>query len=116
MSALHQDFPTVMMLATKSRKPFMKMATLPSIVSEPSMAEQNAIVQAALIGVSIENATLYCRMTPCTVCAKLIIGTGIKRVVCEKKYHAGTESEEMFHQVGIELVFMSDEVQTYPSK
>lgn len=79
-------------------------------------AEQNAIVQAALIGVSTKDATLYCRMTPCRVCAMLIIGVGIKRVVCEKKYHAGAESEEMFRQVGIELVFMSEEVQTYPSK
>ncbi|HSV95109.1 MAG TPA: cytidine/deoxycytidylate deaminase family protein [Spirochaetia bacterium] len=79
-------------------------------------AEQNAIVQAAFIGVSTKDATLYCRMTPCSVCAKLIIGAGIKRVVCEKKYHAGAESEEMFRQVGIELVFMTNEIQQYPTK
>ncbi|HOX95766.1 MAG TPA: cytidine/deoxycytidylate deaminase family protein [Candidatus Woesebacteria bacterium] len=78
-------------------------------------AEQNAIVQAARIGVSIKDTTLYCRMTPCRVCAMLIIGVGIRRVVCEQKYHAGAESEEMFRQVGIELVFMSNKVLEYPS-
>ena len=56
-------------------------------------AEQNAICQAAKQGISVENATLYCRMTPCSVCAKLIINCGIKRVVCERQYHAGAESD-----------------------
>lgn len=78
-------------------------------------AEQNAIVQAARVGTSIKDATLYCRMTPCRTCAMLIIGAGIARVVCEKKYRAGAESEAMFRQVGIELIFMSEDVQQYPS-
>jgi len=51
-------------------------------------AEQNAIVQAARFGISIEGATIYCTMTPCYTCAKMIINAGIKRVVCEKDYHA----------------------------
>jgi len=76
-------------------------------------AEQNAITQAAQRGIALEGSTLYCRMTPCRTCAMLIINCGIKRVVCEKKYHAGAESEEMFEQVGIELKYMSEEVQQY---
>ncbi len=76
-------------------------------------AEQNAIVQAAKIGVAIDGATLYCKMTPCAVCAKMIINAGIKRVVCEKKYHAGQESEEMFHMVGIELEFFDSALEQY---
>lgn len=76
-------------------------------------AEQNAIVQAAKLGVAIDGATLYCRMTPCAVCGKMIINAGIKRVVCEKRYHAGAESEEMFRQVGIELDYFNDEVEQY---
>jgi dCMP deaminase len=76
-------------------------------------AEQNAIVQAAKIGVSLDGATLYCRMTPCANCAKTIIGAGIKRVVCDKRYHAGEESEKMLKQVGIDLIFINDEVQNY---
>jgi len=76
-------------------------------------AEQNAICQAAKLGIALEGSTLYCRMTPCRVCAMLIINCGIKRVVCEKKYHAGAESEEMFAKAGVELVFFNDEVLKY---
>lgn len=76
-------------------------------------AEQNAIAQAARIGVALDGATLYCRMTPCATCAKSIITVGIKRVVCEKRYHAGEESEKALAQVGIELIFLNDEVQNY---
>jgi dCMP deaminase len=78
-------------------------------------AEQNAICQAAKLGVSIEGATLYCKMTPCRVCAMLIINSGIKRVVCEKRYHVGGESEEMFKQAGIELEFMNGSLEEYPN-
>jgi dCMP deaminase len=76
-------------------------------------AEQNAVCQAAKLGVSIDGATVYCRMTPCRVCAMLLINCGIKRVVCERRYRAGAESEEMFKKVGIELEFVHDEVQKY---
>ncbi len=76
-------------------------------------AEQNAICQAAKLGISLEGATLYCRMTPCRTCAMLIINSGIKRIVCEKKYHAGAESEAMFAQSGIEINFVSEETVQY---
>ncbi|MBO4402652.1 MAG: AAA family ATPase [Bacteroidales bacterium] len=76
-------------------------------------AEQNAICQAAKRGISLKGATLYCRMTPCRTCAMMIINCGIVRVVCERKYHAGAESEAMFKQAGIELLFMHDEVLQY---
>ena len=76
-------------------------------------AEQNAICQAAKLGIALHGATLYCRMTPCRVCAMLIINCGIQRVVCEKKYHSGSESEEMFRTAGVKLEFFSDEVMEY---
>jgi dCMP deaminase len=76
-------------------------------------AEQNAICQAAKLGVALEGATLYCRMTPCRVCAMLIINCGITRVVCERKYHDCHESENMFRMAGIELVYKYDEIQKY---
>ena len=76
-------------------------------------AEQNAICQAAKLGISLDGATLYCRMTPCRVCAMLIINCGIKRVVCEKKYHDGAESEEMFKMAGVQLEFFSEDVMKY---
>jgi dCMP deaminase len=79
-------------------------------------AEQNAICQAAKLGLALEGSTLYCRMTPCRTCAMLIINCGIKRVVCEKKYHAGAESEEMFKEVGVKLEFMHEEVLQYSNQ
>ena len=79
-------------------------------------AEQNAICQAAKLGVGIHGATLYCRMTPCRTCAMLIINCGIVRVVCERKYHAGAESEDMFRRAGVELEYKYDEVQEYENQ
>ncbi len=76
-------------------------------------AEQNAVCQAARRGISIEGATLYCRMTPCRTCAMLLINCGIVRIVCERRYHAGSESEEMFRQAGIQLEYLSQEVLPY---
>jgi dCMP deaminase len=43
----------------------------------------------------------------------MIINAGIKRVVCEKRYHADADTIEMFKQAGIELCIMSDEVMKY---
>jgi dCMP deaminase len=76
-------------------------------------AEQNAICQAAKSGVALDGATLYCRMTPCRTCCMLIINCGIKRVVCQRKYHAGGESEAMFLEAGIKLEYFHEEVQQY---
>ncbi|MCF8230093.1 MAG: cytidine/deoxycytidylate deaminase family protein [Bacteroidales bacterium] len=76
-------------------------------------AEQNAICQAARLGISLEGGTCYCRMTPCRTCAMLLINSGIERIVCEKKYHAGKESEDMFNQAGISIEYFHDEVLRY---
>ena len=49
-------------------------------------AEQNAIIQAAKLGSSIEGATLYCTHQPCVICAKMIVNAGITRVVYKHGY------------------------------
>ena len=76
-------------------------------------AEQNAICQAAKRGISIDVATVYCKMTPCRTCAMLIINCGIKRVVCEKHYHDEEDSMKMFAEAGIKIEHLEDSVQTY---
>lgn len=76
-------------------------------------AEQNAICQAAKRGISIDGATLYCKMTPCRTCAMLIINCGIKRVIAEKRYHDSADSIEMFKQAGVELEHLSDTIEEY---
>ena len=76
-------------------------------------AEQNAICQAAKRGISIDGATLYCRMTPCRTCAMLIINCGIIRVVAERKYHDSADTVAMFKASGVLLEHIIDEVQQY---
>lgn len=66
-------------------------------------AEQNAIIQAALHGVSIDSATLYCTHQPCILCAKMIINSNIKRVVFVQAY-PDTDSINFFAEAGVRLV------------
>lgn len=79
-------------------------------------AEQNAIVQAALHGVSTEGATIYVKFEPCFQCAKMIINAGIKRVVCERMYHAAELTRKFFKDAGVELVILKDEIEEYPDQ
>jgi len=74
-------------------------------------SEQNAICQAAKFGIPINGATLYCKMTPCPVCAKMIINVGIKRVVCEKKYQSGAEN--LLMMAGIQVDILNNEIERY---
>lgn len=76
-------------------------------------AEQNAIVHAARVGVSLLGGTLYCQMIPCYACAKMIINSGIERVVCMKDYHASTRSKEVFKEAGVRRSIILDEVENY---
>ncbi len=70
-------------------------------------AEQNAIVQAAKLGLSLEGATLYCTHQPCSICSRLIINSGIKRVVYDLGY-PDDFSLELFEKAGVEIVRFSD--------
>jgi len=79
-------------------------------------AEQNAILQAALHGVSTEGATIYVKFVPCFVCAKMIINAGIKRVVSERRYHADELTRKIFKEAQVELVVLKDEVERYPEQ
>ena len=49
-------------------------------------AEQNAIIQAAVFGVSITDSTLYCTSTPCVVCVKMLINAGVKEIIYSGDY------------------------------
>ncbi|MCL2276989.1 MAG: cytidine/deoxycytidylate deaminase family protein [Treponema sp.] len=79
-------------------------------------AEQNAICQAAKRGIPIDGATLYCRMTPCRTCAMLIINCGIKRVVAQRRYHDGGDSEAMLKTAKVALEYVFDELQQYENQ
>ena len=66
-------------------------------------AEQNAIIQAAKLGVSIDGASLYCTHYPCSICAKLIVNAGIKKVVYIHAY-PDDFTKMIFDEAGIEVV------------
>ncbi len=65
-------------------------------------AEQNAVIQAAKLGVSIEGATIYCTHQPCSVCARIIANAGIVRVVYEHGY-PDDFTLEILGETGIKL-------------
>jgi len=65
-------------------------------------AEQNAIIQAAIHGVSIEGATLYCTHQPCILCAKMMINGRIRKVVYGQRYPDG-EALRFLEQAGVEV-------------
>ena len=66
-------------------------------------AEQNAIIQAAKLGVCIDGATLYCTHQPCVICAKMIINSGIKRIVYKDGY-PDEFSMQLLRESGVEIV------------
>lgn len=76
-------------------------------------AEQNALVQAAKFGISVDGATLYCKMEPCFVCAKMITSVGIKRVVCQRQYHGAKLTRELFAKAGVILDVLENKMETY---
>jgi dCMP deaminase len=66
-------------------------------------AEQNAIIQGALHGVSVRGSVLYCTTQPCVICAKMLINAGVERIVYRGEY-ADRLSLELLEQAGVELV------------
>ena len=70
-------------------------------------AEQNAIIQAAKLGISTEGATIYITLQPCVICAKMLINAGIKRIVYRGTYPDAL-SASMLEEAGLELVRMDE--------
>jgi len=66
-------------------------------------AEQNAIIQAAKHGVNIAEATLYSTHSPCIICSKMIINSGIRRIVYLEGYPDALATE-MLAESGIDIV------------
>lgn len=78
-------------------------------------AEVNALCSANRSGIKTKNATIFVTFHVCSECAKSIIQSGIKRVVCyevdfEKDSWGQTSkiAKEMFEEVGIELIYWKD--------
>ncbi|HDI83297.1 MAG TPA: cytidine deaminase [candidate division WOR-3 bacterium] len=65
-------------------------------------AEQNAIIQAAKYGISIDGATIYVTNHPCFICAKMLINAGIKRIVYKEGY-PDEFAKEILKEAGIKV-------------
>jgi dCMP deaminase len=70
-------------------------------------AEQNAIIQAAFHGVTIKDAWLFCTNQPCSICAKMIINAGLKKIYYLSGY-ADDMSMEMFDEAGVEVIKLEE--------
>jgi dCMP deaminase len=68
-------------------------------------AEANAITKIARSGNNSEGSTLYVTDAPCIECSKLIIQSGIKRVIYARDYRL-TDGIDLLHRAGIDVVFM----------
>ena len=71
-------------------------------------AEQNAVIQAAKMGVSVEGATIYVTHQPCSVCTRILINAGISRIVYKQEY-PDKFSLELLEESGIELCHLKSE-------
>ena len=70
-------------------------------------AEQNAIIQAATLGVSIEDSTIYITHQPCVICANMIINAGITRIVVKEGY-PDQLSVDILKEAGLRIVMLED--------
>lgn len=70
-------------------------------------AEQNAIIQAALYGISIKGAVLYSTHQPCVTCAKMLINTGVKKIIFQGEYPDRLACE-MLEEGEIQLIKIGD--------
>lgn len=71
-------------------------------------AEQNAIIQAATLGQSIEGGIIYVTHQPCVICAKMIINAGLKKIVVREGY-PDELAKEILDEAGLEIVMLSKE-------
>jgi len=68
-----------------------------------SHAEENSIVQAAYHGVRIQGATLYSTLSPCLLCTKMIINSGICEVVYNKNYVMEEVALKLLQEAGVKV-------------
>ncbi|MDR3237138.1 MAG: cytidine/deoxycytidylate deaminase family protein [Spirochaetia bacterium] len=66
-------------------------------------AEQNAIIQAASHGVQINGAVIYVTHSPCSICTKMLINSGIKTFITQSQYDDPL-AKEMMAEAGINVI------------
>jgi dCMP deaminase len=70
-------------------------------------AEQNAIIQSATLGQSVEGGTIYVTHQPCVICAKMIINAGIRRIVVKEGY-PDQLAVDILAEAGLKIVSLGE--------
>ena len=70
-------------------------------------AEQNAIIQAATLGQSVEGAPIYVTNQPCVICAKMLINAGIEKIIVKEGY-PDELAVEILEEAGIKIVMLGE--------
>jgi dCMP deaminase len=68
-----------------------------------SHGEENAIVQAAYNGVNIRGSSIYTTFSPCLLCTKMIINSGIVEVIYNEKYPIAESPMRLLREAGIKI-------------
>ncbi len=66
-----------------------------------SHAEENAITQAAYHGTSVKGGVMYVTISPCLMCAKMIINAGICEVVYDGDYAFTDQTQALLDEAGV---------------
>lgn len=69
---------------------------------------QNTIIQGAVFGISIKDSTLYTTHPPCTICTRMLINAGIRKIIMDKGYPRNL-SLQLLEEAGVELVSWDQE-------
>jgi dCMP deaminase len=75
-------------------------------------SEQNAIIQAAKNGISIDGSSIYITCSPCWICFKMIVNAGIKQIIFGEFY----QDEKIFaaaKELGVELYSIQEDLHIY---
>lgn len=71
-------------------------------------AESNAVADAAKRGVSLQNSTAYVTHSPCIICAKLLIASGIKEIIFSEKYKFDELTIKMYKSANVKVYHYDD--------
>ena len=64
-------------------------------------AEENAITQAAYHGIALKGAALYCTLSPCLMCARMIVNAGVVEVIYEDEYEFSAQTRALLRDAGV---------------
>jgi dCMP deaminase len=78
-------------------------------------AEENAITQAAYHGIAVKDGVLYCTLSPCLTCARMIVNAGIREVVYDEEYLFTAQTKALLAEAGVACRAFSRKAAEHPA-